>query len=165
MIDNHALNKHPESDQRWMRHAQALAERAASEGEVPVGAVLIGPDGALLAEGWNRPIALHDPTAHAEIMAMRAAAASIGNYRLTGCSLYVTLEPCAMCAGAIIHARIARLVFGARDPKAGAVDSVYDLIARPQLNHVVAWSGGVLEAECAEQLRAFFRARRRTPES
>ncbi|WP_293373559.1 tRNA adenosine(34) deaminase TadA [Nevskia sp.] len=157
------MNDSSEADEHWMRHAQALADRAASEGEVPVGAVLISPDGALLAEGWNRPIALHDPTAHAEIMALRAGAAAIGNYRLTGSTLYVTLEPCAMCAGAIIHARIARLVFGARDPKAGAVDSVYDLIARPQLNHAVAWSGGVLEAECAAQLRAFFRARRKPP--
>lgn len=147
-------------DEHWLRHALGLAERAAAEGEVPVGAVLIGADGALLAEGWNRPIALHDPTAHAEIMAMRAGASALGNYRLTGTTLYVTLEPCAMCAGAIIHARVGRLVFGASDPKAGAVNSVYDLIGRPQLNHVVAWQGGVLEAECAEQLRAFFRARR-----
>jgi tRNA(adenine34) deaminase len=148
------------ADAHWMRHALMLAGRAASEGEVPVGAVLLAPDGTLLAEGWNRPIALHDPTAHAEIMALRAGAARLGNYRLTGCTLIVTLEPCAMCAGAIIHARIGRLVYGARDPKAGAVQSVYDLIGRPQLNHVVAWSGGVLEAECAEGLRAFFRARR-----
>ncbi len=149
-----------EADERWLRHAMSLAERAASEGEVPVGAVLVGADGTLLAEGWNRPIALHDPTAHAEIMAMRLGAAALGNYRLTGSTLYVTLEPCAMCAGAIIHARVGRLVYGAQDPKAGAVHSVYDLIARPQLNHVVAWQGGVLEAECAEQLRVFFRARR-----
>ncbi|WP_293392395.1 tRNA adenosine(34) deaminase TadA [Nevskia sp.] len=149
-----------EADEHWLRHALSLAERAAAEGEVPVGAVLVGADGAMLAEGWNRPIALHDPTAHAEIMAMRVGAAALGNYRLTGSTLYVTLEPCAMCAGAIIHARVGRLVFGASDPKAGAVNSVYDLIARPQLNHVVAWQGGVLEADCAEQLRAFFRARR-----
>lgn len=150
----------PPTDEDWLRDAMRLAARASDEGEVPVGAVLLGPDGARLAEGWNRPIALRDPTAHAEIMALRAAAAALGNYRLTGCTLYVTLEPCSMCAGAIIHARIARLVYGARDPKAGAVDSVYDLIARPRLNHRVAWSGGVLEAECAEQLREFFRARR-----
>ncbi|MDH4458952.1 MAG: tRNA adenosine(34) deaminase TadA [Nevskia sp.] len=150
-------------DAQWMTHARLLADRAAGEGEVPVGAVLLGPDGALLAEGWNRPIALHDPTAHAEIMAMRAGAAALGNYRLTGTTLYVTLEPCAMCAGAIIHARVKRLVFGARDPRAGAVDSVYDLIARPQLNHAVVWSGGVQEQACAEQLRAFFRARRKSP--
>lgn len=149
-----------ETDERWLRHAMQLAERAAGEGEVPVGAVLVGADGELLAEGWNRPIALHDPTAHAEIMAMRAGAAALGNYRLSGSTLYVTLEPCAMCAGAIIHARVGRLVYGAQDPKAGAVHSVYDLISRPQLNHVVAWVGGLLEAECAEQLRAFFRARR-----
>lgn len=155
----------PESDLRWMRHALGLAERAAEEGEVPVGAVLLAPDGRLLAEGWNRPIALHDPSAHAEIMAMRAGAATLGNYRLGGCTLVVTLEPCAMCAGAIIHARIGRLVYGAGDPKAGAVQSVYDLIARPQLNHVVAWSGGVLEAECGGVLRDFFRRRRGTRES
>ena len=149
-------------DARWMTEARRLAGRAAEEGEVPVGAVLLGPDGEPLAEGWNRPIALHDPTAHAEIMAMRAGAQRLGNYRLTGCTLVVTLEPCAMCAGAIIHARIGRLVYGARDSKAGAVHSVYDLIERPRLNHAVAWSGGVQEAECAEQLRAFFRARRGT---
>lgn len=149
-----------EADTRWMRHALALAERAAGEGEVPVGAVLVAADGSLLAEGWNRPIALHDPTAHAEIAAMRAGAVALGNYRLTGTTLYVTLEPCPMCAGAIIHARIARLVFGARDPKAGAVHSLYDLIAAPRLNHVVAWSGGVLEDECGLMLRAFFKARR-----
>lgn len=156
-----ADSRQTEADAHWMRHARQLAERAAAEGEVPVGAVLLAADGALLAEGWNRPIALHDPTAHAEIIAMRAGAVALGNYRLTGTTLYVTLEPCAMCAGAIIHARVRRLVFGARDPKAGAVHSVYDLIGRPQLNHAVAWVGGVQEADCAEQLRAFFRARRK----
>lgn len=147
-------------DEHWMRHALALAQRAAGEGEVPVGAVLVAADGTLLAEGWNRPIALHDPTAHAEIAAMRAAAAAIGNYRLTDTTLYVTLEPCPMCAGAIIHARIGRLVFGARDPKAGAVHSLYDLLSVPRLNHVVAWAGGVLEDECGLMLRGFFKARR-----
>ncbi len=146
-------------DAQWMRHALALAERAAAEGEVPVGAVLV-KEGAILGEGWNRPITLHDPSAHAEMIALRAGAAALGNYRLPGATLYVTLEPCVMCAGAIVHARVSRLVFGARDPKAGAVDSVYDVIARPRLNHVVEWSGGVLEEECGAVLRAFFRARR-----
>jgi len=147
------------ADLEWMRHAMRLAQRAAEQGEVPVGAVLV-KDGVVIAEGWNRPIGLHDPTAHAEIMAMRAGSLALANYRLLGTTLYVTLEPCVMCAGAILHARVQRLVFGARDPKAGAVDSVYDIIARPQLNHVVAWQGGLLEAECGALLRDFFRARR-----
>ncbi len=147
-------------DLAWMRRALELAGSAAAEGEVPVGAVLV-KDGEILGEGWNRPIALHDPSAHAEMMALRAAAAKLGNYRLPDTTLYVTLEPCVMCAGAIVHARVSRLVFGARDPKAGAVDSVYDVIARPRLNHVVEWhGGGVLEEECGSLLREFFRARR-----
>ncbi len=149
-----------QSDQDWMRHALNLAARAATEGEVPVGAVLVQDGEVIIGEGWNRPIALHDPSAHAEMLAMRAAAARLGNYRLTGTTLYVTLEPCVMCAGAIVHARVSRLVFGARDPKAGAVDSVYDVIARPRLNHVVQWQGGVLEEECGAVLREFFRSRR-----
>ncbi len=142
-----------------MRRALELAAQAAEQGEVPVGALIVR-DGAVIAEGANRPIAAHDPTAHAEIVALRAAANSLGNYRLPGTTLYVTLEPCAMCAAAIIHARVSRLVFGAGDPKAGAVHSVYDLIANPRLNHAVEWTGGVLEAECAELLRSFFRSRR-----
>jgi tRNA(adenine34) deaminase len=147
------------TDEAWMQRALLCAERAEAAGEVPVGAVLV-KDGRLIAEGWNQPIANHDASAHAEINTLRAAGAALGNYRLTGCTLYVTLEPCVMCAGAIIHARVSRLVFGARDPKAGAVDSVYDVIARPLLNHVVAWSGGTLAIECGEVLRRFFRARR-----
>ncbi|MBX6421767.1 MAG: tRNA adenosine(34) deaminase TadA [Nevskia sp.] len=150
----------PTEDARWMRHALALARRAADAGEVPVGAVLVGADGVLLGEGWNRPIAAHDPSAHAELIAVRAAAARVGNYRLPDTTLYVTLEPCVMCAGMLIHARVARLVFGAWDPKAGAVQSVYDVIAAPRLNHALAWTGGVLEAECGALLREFFRARR-----
>lgn len=147
------------SDHRWMLHALQLARNAAAAGEVPVGAVLVKDD-AILGEGWNRSIGLHDPSAHAEMIALRAAAARLDNYRLPGTTLYVTLEPCVMCAGAIVHARVARLVFGARDPKAGAVDSVYDVIARPRLNHAVEWRGGVAEQECATLLRDFFRARR-----
>ncbi|HUP92356.1 MAG TPA: tRNA adenosine(34) deaminase TadA [Solimonas sp.] len=148
-----------QADIGWMRHALGLARRAEQEGEVPVGAVLVRDD-AVLGEGWNRPIGLHDPSAHAEMLALRAAAQAAGNYRLSGSTLYVTLEPCVMCAGAIVHARVQRLVYGAADPRAGAVSSVYDVIARPQLNHAVDWSGGVLESECAELLRTFFKARR-----
>lgn len=148
-----------EADARWMRHALKLAQRAGDLGEVPVGALLVR-DEDIVAEGWNRPIASHDPSAHAEMVAMREAAALLRNYRLGGLTLYVTLEPCVMCAGAIIHARLARVVFGAKDPKAGAVHSVYDVIANPRLNHRPEWTGGVLEAECGAILQDFFRARR-----
>jgi tRNA(adenine34) deaminase len=146
-------------DERWMRHALVLAARARDAGEVPVGAVVVR-DGGLVGEGWNQPIGTHDPSAHAEMLALRTAAQALGNYRLTGTTLYVTLEPCVMCAGAIVHARVQRLVFGATDPKAGAVRSVYDVIAAPRLNHRVEWCGGVLEDECGALLREFFRARR-----
>jgi tRNA(adenine34) deaminase len=146
-------------DVHWMRHAQLLAHRAEAAGEVPVGAVIVRGD-RVLGEGWNRPIGTHDPSAHAEIVALRAAAAVDENYRVLDTTLYVTLEPCVMCAGAIVHARVSRLVFGAWDPKAGAVSSVYDVIAAPRLNHRLAWRGGVLEDECAQLLRAFFRRRR-----
>lgn len=148
-----------DEDARWMRHALSLAQQAATQGEVPVGAVLV-MEGLLLAEGYNRPISDHDPSGHAEMIALRAAAKSVGNYRLPGTTLYVTLEPCVMCAGAIIHARVQRLVFGAADPKAGAVHSHYDVIANPRLNHAVQWTGGVLAGECGAVLRDFFRARR-----
>ena len=146
-------------DERWMRHALVLAQRAQEEGEVPVGAVLVH-NGEIIGEGWNRPIGTHDPSAHAEMLAMRAAAQNVANYRMPGSTLYVTLEPCVMCAGAIIHARVSRLVYGAHDPKAGGVHSVYDVISNPRLNHRLEWTGGVLEAECATVLRDFFRARR-----
>ena len=142
-----------------MRHALKLARRAQELGEVPVGAVIVKGD-EVVAEGWNQPIASHDPSAHAEMVAMREAAATLKNYRLGGLTLYVTLEPCVMCAGAIIHARIARLVFGASDPRAGAVHSLYDIIARPRLNHRPEWTGGVLTEECGALLQEFFRARR-----
>ena len=147
-------------DVPFMRRALELAHGAASAGEVPVGAVVVDADGRIVGEGWNQPIGAHDPSAHAEMIALRQAAARVGNYRLPGTTLFVTLEPCAMCAGAIIHARVKRLVFGAPDPKAGAVYSLYELISRPLLNHVVEWRGGVLEDECGEVLRTFFRARR-----
>ncbi|HEX4871810.1 MAG TPA: tRNA adenosine(34) deaminase TadA [Nevskiaceae bacterium] len=147
-------------DERWMEQALACAAQAEAAGEVPVGAVLVC-DGQPVAEGWNQPIRRHDASAHAEILVLRAAGAHFANYRLpAGCTLYVTLEPCPMCAAALLHARLSRLVFGAWDPRAGAVDSAYDLIARPRLNHRLDWRGGVLEARCAEQLRAFFQQRR-----
>lgn len=147
------------ADEYWMHRALACAQQAQQLGEVPVGAVLVRDD-VEIASGFNRPIADRDPSAHAEMIVLRAAGQRLDNYRLPGTTLYVTLEPCAMCAGAIVHARVQRLVFGAPDPKAGAVVSVYDLISRPRLNHLVAWTGGVLEAACAELLRDFFRRRR-----
>lgn len=148
-----------DADLLWMRHALTLAQRAGSAGEVPVGAVLV-KDGEVVGEGGNQPIGLHDPGAHAEMLALRAAGQALGNYRLNDSTLYVTLEPCIMCAGAIIHGRVARVVFGAYDPKAGAVSSVYDVLTVPRLNHSVICEGGVLEQECSELLRGFFRARR-----
>lgn len=142
-----------------MRRALALAGRAEGEGEVPVGAVLVRA-GEVVGEGWNRPITAHDATAHAEIQAIRQAGTRLGNYRLVDTTLYVTLEPCPMCAGALVHARVARLVFGAADPRAGAAGSLFDLVRSPHLNHRLEVTSGVLEPECAERLRAFFRTRR-----
>ncbi|WP_175148828.1 tRNA adenosine(34) deaminase TadA [Paraburkholderia ultramafica] len=147
-------------DRRFMALAQAAAEEARAAGEVPVGAVLVRGD-EVIASGFNHPIGAHDPSAHAEMVALRAAAQAVENYRLPGCELYVTLEPCLMCAGAIMHARIARVVFGARDPKTGACGSVVDAFANPQLNHHTTVSGGVLEAECSAALKSFFAGRRR----
>ena len=149
------------NDEQWMRHALALAERAQREfDEIPVGAALVGADGTLLGEGWNLNIANHDPSAHAEIVAMRRAGAALGNHRLIGCTLYVTLEPCAMCAMAMVHARVARVVFGAFDPKTGAAGSVFDLLADPRHNHRVEVAGGVLADIAGPMLTAYFRARR-----
>ena len=147
-------------DITFLRMAIEQARLAAEAGEVPVGAVVVGPDGAVLARGQNRVIRESDPTAHAEMVAMRAAGVAIGNYRLEGYTLYVTLEPCAMCAGAMTHARIARLVYGAADPKAGAVGSVLSVVNHPQLNHQMQVSGGLLAEECGAMLRSFFRDRR-----
>jgi tRNA(adenine34) deaminase len=146
-------------DEAFMREALALAREAEAAGEVPVGAVLV-KEGAIIARGRNRPIGGCDPTAHAEIEALRAGAAAIGNYRLPGCTLYVTIEPCAMCAGALVHARIERLVYGAADPRAGAAGSVFNIAAARELNHQVAVAGGVLAAECRALLQGFFRQRR-----
>lgn len=150
-----------EADTRWMRHALALAGRAEREDdEIPVGAVLVGPDGALLAEGWNRNITEHDPTAHAEIVAMRQAGMRLGNHRLLGCTLYVTLEPCAMCAMAMVHARVARVVYAATDPKTGACGSVFHLLGDPRHNHRVQVQGGLLAEEAGERLRNYFKGKR-----
>lgn len=146
-------------DEFWMRRAMELARRAQDEGEVPVGAVLVR-EAACLGEGWNRPIAAHDPTAHAEIGALRAAAVRVQNYRLPGTTLYVTLEPCVMCAGALIQARVARVVYGATDPKGGAAGSVFDVLSTDKLNHRILGEGGVLASECGALLRRFFAARR-----
>lgn len=149
----------PAARECWMQHALTLAQRAAAEDEVPVGAVIVR-DGEVVGEGWNRPIRDNDPTAHAEIMAMRAAGQTLGNYRLSECVLYVTLEPCLMCAGAMVHARLDGLVFGANDPGAGAVGSKFQVLTDNDLNHQVPWQGGVLADECGELLRGFFRDRR-----
>jgi tRNA(adenine34) deaminase len=142
--------------QEALRRARAAGER----GEVPVGAVLVGPDRAVLAATGNASIERHDATAHAEILALRVAGAQLGNYRLPGCTLYVTLEPCPMCASALVHARVARLVFGARDPKTGACGSVMDLVRDPRANHRIEVVGGVLAAEAGELLKRFFVERR-----
>ncbi|CAK0749067.1 tRNA adenosine(34) deaminase [Gammaproteobacteria bacterium] len=143
----------------WMRCALKLAHRAAEQGEVPVGAVIV-QKGEIIGEGWNQPIALHDPTAHAEIQALRAAASFQKNYRLPNATLYCTLEPCVMCAGAMMHARIERLIFGAYDIRYGAAVSQFGLLNTPTLNHHVAWEAGVLQEECTSLLQTFFRARR-----
>jgi len=145
-----------------MQAALAEARAAEASGEVPVGAVVV-VNGAILARGQNRVLRDTDPTAHAEVVALRAAAEALGNYRLNGCELYVTLEPCAMCAGAMVHARLARLVYGASDPKAGAAGSVLAVVNHPQLNHRMEVTGGVLAEECSTILSQFFRARREAP--
>lgn len=147
-------------DHAFMQEALTQAATAAANGEVPVGAIIVR-DGVIVGRGWNAPIGMHDPSAHAEIRALRDAGERLSNYRLVGCDLYVTLEPCAMCAGAIMHARIRRLVFGARDPKTGACGSVIDLFAEPRLNHHTEVTGGVRADEAAKQLSGFFADRRR----
>ena len=152
-----ASDKH--IDIAFMQQALALASSAANNGEVPVGAIVV-KDGEIIGRGGNAPIGLHDPTAHAEIQALRQAAAHLGNYRLVDCTLYVTLEPCAMCAGAIQHARIAKLVYGASDPKTGACGSVINLMAEPKLNHHCEVVGGVMAIECGTILSTFFKQRR-----
>jgi tRNA(adenine34) deaminase len=147
------------NDALYMRQAIDQAHNAWALGEVPVGALVVR-DGLVIATGFNQPIGTHDPTAHAEIMALRAAATMLGNYRLPGCELFVTLEPCAMCAGAMLHARLARVVYGAADPKTGACGSVVDLFASAQLNHQTQIAGGVLGEQCSAMLKDFFSERR-----
>jgi tRNA(adenine34) deaminase len=149
------------NDMSFMQVALSLAEEAGKNGEVPVGAIVV-KDGVVIGRGSNAPIAQHDPSAHAEIQAMRDAAKHLGNYRLVDCTLYVTLEPCAMCAGAIQHARIARLVFGASDPKTGACGSVINLMAEERLNHHTEVTGGIMATECGSLLSQFFASRRKS---
>jgi tRNA(adenine34) deaminase len=150
------------SDDHFMREALELARRAADAGEVPVGAVIVR-NGAIVGRGYNQPVSGNDPTAHAEVMALRDAAERIGNYRLAECEMFVTLEPCAMCAGAIMHARLSRVVYGAADPKSGACGSVVDLFAEGRLNHHAAIVGGVMAEEAGAMLRDFFAVRRKVP--
>lgn len=152
--------KTDESDEKWMLHAMSLASRAERLGEVPVGALVVNNEQGLLAEGWNTPIQSNDPSAHAEVNAIRQAATKVGNYRLSGCTLYVTLEPCPMCAGLIVHSRIKRVVFGAWDNRSGAAFSAITLLQHHKLNHRVEVTGGVLSQQCKEQLTQFFRLRR-----
>jgi tRNA(adenine34) deaminase len=147
------------NDELWMQEALRSAQRALEAGEVPVGAVVVC-QGSIVGRGWNRNIADSDPTAHAEIVALREAGATLGNHRLAECDLFVTIEPCAMCAGAMVHARIKRLIYGADDPKAGAVQSAMQVLNHPKLNHRVEVRGGVLAGRCAEVLQEFFRTRR-----
>jgi len=149
-----------QADEDCMRRALELARAAENQGEVPVGAVVVSSDGRTIAEAANGPIALNDPSAHAEVLALRQAGASLRNYRLPGCVLYVTLEPCAMCAAAMVHARIERLVFAARDPKSGACGSVLDIPSSPGMNHSIRVESGLLAEEAADILRAFFQRRR-----
>jgi tRNA(adenine34) deaminase len=151
-------------DEQFMREALSLAQQAAALGEVPVGAIVV-KDGVIVGRGSNAPIGSQDPSAHAEILALRDAAKNIGNYRLVDCSLYVTLEPCAMCAGAIQHARIGQLVFGAKDPKTGACGSVVNLMTEDKLNHHTEVASGVLESECGQLLSDFFKQRRLSKKS
>ncbi len=149
----------PATDELWMEKALRAAHRALEAGEVPVGAVVVC-DGRIVGEGWNRNLTDCDPTAHAEMVALREAGKNLGNHRLGGCEMFVTIEPCPMCAGALVHARLARLVYGADDPKAGAVHSVLEVLNHPKLNHRMEVRGGVLGSRCAELLKTFFKNRR-----
>jgi tRNA(adenine34) deaminase len=148
-----------EQDEYWMRYALSLSDNAQQQGEIPVGAVLV-KDNKIIGEGWNQSIRLHDPSAHAEMMAIREAGRSLENYRLVDSCLYVTLEPCSMCAGLLVHSRIRRLVFGAADFKTGAVGSLLDLLGDPRMNHRVEVKRGVLAQQCGDKLSAFFKLRR-----
>ncbi len=153
----------PNNDAAWMQLALEQAKLALAAGEVPVGAIIM-KDGQLVGSGFNRNLMDHDPTAHAEIVALRQAAAGLGNHRLPGCTLICTIEPCCMCAGAMVHARISRLVYGAADPKAGAAGSMLEVTNHPQLNHQIEVTPGVLAEQCSELLKAFFVEKRKAPE-
>jgi len=159
---NHSLAP-PNDDAAWMQLALEQAKLALAAGEVPVGAVII-KDGQLVGSGFNRNLVDHDPTAHAEIIALRHAASRLGNHRLPGCTLVCTIEPCSMCAGAMVHARISRLIYGAADPKAGAAGSVLEVTNHPRLNHQIQVTPGVLAEQCSELLRGFFVEKRKAPE-
>lgn len=148
------------NDENWMQLALSLAKKAEQQDEVPIGAILV-MDGECIAKGWNQPISTNDTTAHAEIMALRVASERLQNYRLPSTTLYVTLEPCVMCAGALIHARVARVVYGATDPKAGAAGSVFELLGTDKLNHKIEITRGVMKDECASLLTSFFQRRRK----
>ena len=158
-FNNDISSANDEIHHKWMSHALLLAKRSQDEGEVPVGAVLVKDD-TLIAEGWNRPIETHDPTAHAEIMAVREAGQKLGNYRLPDTTLYVTLEPCTMCAGAMIHARIGNVIFGASEHRTGVAGSAIDVFQQDFHYHRVAVMGGVMQEECSQLLKGFFKARR-----
>ncbi|MEM5534881.1 tRNA adenosine(34) deaminase TadA [Neptuniibacter pectenicola] len=153
------MSEQKQQDLLWMHEALALADHAENAGEVPVGAVVV-LDGEVVGEGWNHPISGHDPTAHAEIMALRDAAARVGNYRLVGAELYVTIEPCTMCAGAIVHSRVSRVIYGASEEKAGVVDSNCQLFQQPWVNHQVEVTSGILADACRQKISAFFQRRR-----
>lgn len=148
------------SDEYWMTQALKLADQAEAEGEIPVGAIVV-QDNTIIAQGWNRSICTHDPSAHAEMLAIRNAGQHLKNYRMLDCTLYVTLEPCSMCAGLLVHSRIKRLVYGADDAKTGAVNSVVNLVQHPQFNHQIEVTSGVLAQECGNKLSAFFKRRRK----
>jgi tRNA(adenine34) deaminase len=161
-MTRHAPDEFDQQDQAWMRQALQLAKRAEAEGEVPIGAVVVHA-GQVVGRGWNRNITLNDPAAHAEILALGEAGKTLGNHRLVNCSLYVTLEPCPMCAGAMIHARLGRVIYGASDPKTGAAGGKFDLLLDPAHNHAPAVEGGCLAGECSALLKTFFQARRKSP--
>ncbi len=156
----HNASMQTKQDIKWMQHAIKLAQHAESIDEVPVGAVLV-KDNQLIAEGWNQPISSNDPSAHAEVVALRAAAQALNNYRLVDTTLYITLEPCAMCAGALMHARVKRVVFGASDPRTGAAGSVFNILNSTELNHIIDIQQGVLQQECSALLTRFFKNKRK----
>ena len=159
-IETHCALDYSEQDLYWLEYALTLADKAEAIGEIPVGAVLVDKDGNKIGEGWNQSILLNDPTAHAEMLAIRQAGEHLQNYRLIDCTLYVTLEPCTMCAGAILHSRIGRLVFGASDYKTGAIGSRFHLFEDFKMNHLLEICGGVLREKCSQKMSAFFKKRR-----